>query len=347
MRIAEATLAPPRRGEVRVDLAACGICHSDIHSIDGAWGGVLPAVYGHEAAGVVAAVGEAVTAVHPGDRVVVSLIRACGACFHCARDESYLCEGRFALDAGGRLHDGDGADLVQGLRTGGFAESVVVEQSQVAAVAEDVPPASAALLACGVLTGWGAVVNTAQVPAGSAVGVIGIGGVGINSVQAAALAGAEPVVAVDIAADKLRRAAAFGASCAVDPRREDLEGRVAELTGGRGLDYVFVTVGDAAAVLQGLRLLRRAGTLVLVGMPATRDLVPLQATDLADSGQRILGSKMGGAKLRRDVPRLVALYREGRLKLDELVSGRYRLEEINEAIASVKRGEALRHVVVF
>lgn len=347
LSIEDIRLDPPEAGEVRVSLEACGICHSDIHFIDGAWGGELPAVFGHEGAGVVDAVGSGVTGVAPGDRVVVGLIRACGTCFHCQRDETYLCGGSFPLDHEHRLHTGDGTALMQGLRTGAFAEQVVVEQSQAIPIPADVPADSASLLACGVLTGWGAVARTARVSAGASVGVIGVGGVGINSVQTAAIAGAAPVIAIDLSDNKLNQAEAFGATHAINPGRENAPSQARALTGGHGLDYVFVTVGNSRAVRQGLDLLRRGGTLVLVGMPASGDELALQPGDIAGDGQRILGSKMGCANVATDVPELVELYRAGRLKLDELVTARYPLDGINDAIAAVKGGEVLRNVVVF
>ncbi len=205
----------------------------------------------------------------------------------------------------------------------------------------------AALLSCGVITGLGAVVNTARVPMGSSVVVIGTGGVGLNSVQGAALAGAQPIVAIDISNAKLETARAFGATHTVNPIQEDAGDAVRALTQARGSDYVFVTVGSAKAIEQGLGLLRRAGTLVVVGMPASGIKAEIEAVTFANNSQRMLGSKMGSARLGVDVPKMVALYRQGRLKLDQLITARYPLEDINQAIAEVKRGEALRNVIVF
>jgi Zn-dependent alcohol dehydrogenase len=215
------------------------------------------------------------------------------------------------------------------------------------ALPDDMPLDCAALLACGVVTGLGAVVNTARVHAGDTVVVIGTGGVGLNSVQAAALSGANPVIAVDLSNTKLEAARAFGATHTVNPKDQDAAEAVAELTEGRRADYVFVTVGAEAAIKQGIRLMRRGGTTVIVGMPASGVRSEFDPTRLANDSQRILGSKMGASRIQVDVPHLVSLYRQGRLKLDELVSGRYPLEEINEAVASVNRGEALRNVIVF
>jgi Zn-dependent alcohol dehydrogenase len=345
--IEDVLLASPGHGEIEVAVGACAICHSDISYLEGAWGGSLPAVYGHEAAGVVTEIGPGVGRVEPGRRVVVTLVRSCGGCFFCVRGEPALCESTFPLDKTGPLRSREGEPIVQGLRTGAFAERVVVHESQVVAVPEELPLDCASLLACGVLTGFGAVVNTAHVHAGESVVVMGTGGVGLNSVQAAALSGAEPIVAVDLDDAKLQAARTFGATHTVNPAREDARDAVLGLTCERGADHVLVTAGAAGAIESGLRLVRRGGTLVVVGMPASGVTAVFDPTDLAHDGRRILGSKMGSARPARDVPKLVELYGSGRLKLAELISGRYRLEEINEAVASSIGGVALRNVVVF
>lgn len=347
LTIEDITLDPPREGEVQVKLGACAICHSDILYMDGAWGGALPAIYGHEAAGVVEAVGPGVSRAKPGDRVLVTLLRSCGECLHCGQGELSLCDASFPIGEDGRLHTPDGAPVEQGLRTGAFAEQVVVEQSQVMPIPADMPLDVASLLSCGVITGFGAVTNSARMPVGSSAVVIGTGGVGLNSVQGAALSGAGAVIALDLSDDKLEAAKDFGATHRINPGREDAAAAVRALTDGRGADYVFVTVGAKAALDQGLALTRRGGTLVIVGMTAegvTWDISPLA---IADGAQRIIGSKMGSTRLTVDIPPLIALYQQGRLKLDSLISGRYRLDEINEAIDSARRGEALRNVIVF
>lgn len=345
--IEEIQIAAPKAGEIGVRLAACAICQSDIHYAQGAWGGKLPAVYGHEAAGVVEELGPGADGFALGDHVVVTLIRSCGSCAACARGEAVHCEGTFGLDGPSPLSTLDGEEIVQGMRTGAFAERVVVDQSQAVVIPAAITLEAAALLACGVITGYGAVVNTARVTPGSAVVVIGTGGVGLNAVQAAALAGASAVVAVDLSDTKLEAARRFGATHTANPGRDDVGGIVARLTDGRGADYVLVTVGATAAVEQGPALLRRGGTMVIVGMPPSGITAAIDPGAIADNGQRILGSKMGSARLAVDVPRLVELYGEGTLKLDELISGRYPLDGINDAIASAQGGEALRNVIVF
>ena len=349
--VEDVVLDPPKTGEVRVRIGAVAICHSDVHLVRGDWTGWTstppPVVAGHEAAGVVSDVGPGVTRIRPGDRVVVSLLRTCGSCPPCLTGAAYLCEGQFALMTEHRLHSRTGQALNLGIRVAGFAESVVVDQSQLVVVPADLGLDRACLLACGVITGVGAVLNTAQLTPGSSAVVIGAGGVGVNAIQGAALAGATPIVAVDIVARKLPVARSFGATHAVDGRHGDVRGLVRELTGGRGADYVFVTVGSPAAVSQALTLVRRGGTVVLVGMPAAGATAPIPIGDFAGSGLRLLGSNMGSTRLGVDVPRLVARYQEGRLNLDELITARYPLERINEAIVAMEGGEALRNVIVF
>ncbi len=345
--IEEVRLAAPNRGEIRVRLAACAICQSDLHYLSGSWGGSLPAVFGHEAAGVVVEVGTGVVGVAEGDHVVVTLIRSCGSCRPCAHGEPALCDATFPLDSVGPLTSTDGSPIAQGLRTGAFAEEVVVDASQAVVVPDEIPLESAALLACGVITGFGAVANTAAIDAGTTVVVIGTGGVGLNAVQGAALAGATTVVAIDLSDAKLETASGFGATHTVNSGSEDAAGAVAALTGGRGADYVIVTVGARAAVELGPRMLRRAGTMVIVGMPAAGVLASIDPGSIANDGHRILGSKMGSARIAHDIPKLVALYLEGRLKLDELISARYPFSQINEAIAASSDGTAIRNVIVF
>lgn len=340
-------LADPGPGEVLVRTAATAICHSDISYIDGAWGGEAPAVYGHEAAGTVEAIGPGVTRLNVGDPVVVTLIRNCGFCPACAQGAPVFCEEVFPLDRQTPLRDASGQPVVHGLRTGAFAERMVVDASQAVPIPADVPFDSASLIACGVLTGLGAVLNTARIPAGSSVVVIGCGGVGLNSVQGARLAGASPIIAIDVAPAKLDAALAFGATHAVNAKTEDVAARVAELTNGRKADAVFVTVGVKGAVEQGISLMKRNGATVIVGMPPSGVGATIDPGWLAGDGQRILGSKMGSARPVVDVPKIIELYREGRLKLDELITGRYGLDQINEAVASSRSGAAIRNVIVF
>ena len=346
LNIEEVTLAAPGQGEVHVRLKACAICHSDITYMDGGWGGELPSVFGHEAAGIVERIGKGVSRVSVGDHVIVTLLRSCGGCYYCTRDHQSLCETTFALDELSPLGDSDGHALGHGLRTGAFAEEVVVHESQVFGIPPEIPKASAALLSCGVITGVGAVRNVAGVTSGSSVVTIGVGGVGVNCVQGAALCGSDVNIAVDLAREKVDAALGLGASHGFTSD-EPLATRVRDLTAGRGADYVFVAAGSAAAVEQGLSLVRRGGTVVLVGMTAEGVKARLETLDLANDAIRLLGSKMGQTRLDVDMSWLVGHYLDGTLKLDELISGCYPLEGINNAIRAVKKGEALRNVIIF
>ena len=345
--IEDVVLDAPGPGELRVDVAACAICHSDIIYADGGWGGELPAVYGHEAAGTVSQVGDGVSGFATGDHVVVTLIRSCGACPACAQGTPVTCEAQFALGEKSPLRCPNGEPLVHGLRTAGIAEQVVVHASQAVRIPDSMPFDSASLLACGVITGFGAVTNTAAMRPGAFVVVIGAGGVGLNTIQGAAIGGARSIVALDIVDAKLAAAQRFGATHA---RRADSPAVVEEvrrLSGGRGADYVFVAAGARAAIAQAFQMTARSGAVVLVGIPASGVTVEIDPGSIASDNQRILGSKMGGAHIQQDIPNLIALYESGVLKLDELISGRYPLDRINDAIASVKAGDALRNVVTF
>ncbi|HEV7240763.1 MAG TPA: alcohol dehydrogenase catalytic domain-containing protein [Thermoanaerobaculia bacterium] len=337
LQVVDVTLDAPRAEEVKVRVAATAVCHSDVHLIRGEWSGATPIVAGHEAAGVVEEVGEDVTHVKPGDRVVVSLVRSCGLCAQCARGALHNCEGVFAIDSESRMHDVEGRAMQHGgIKTTAFAEQTIVHQSQVVPIPDSMPFDRAALIGCGVITGIGAVLNTAQVPAGASVVVIGAGGVGLNAIQGAVLAGAASITAIDRLDAKLEAATRFGATrTTMDPKSV------------RGVDYAFVAVGSPEAVVDALRMIRRGGTVVVVGMPGVRTTAQVRVFDLVWSEQRLMGSRMGGTSLHEDVPRYVALYLDGRLKLDELITARYSLDGINEAIEVMEKGEALRNVIVF
>ncbi len=346
--VEELSLRAPREDEVRVKVAATAICHSDIHDIKGDFGGGLPFVGGHETAGYVEEVGSAVTSVKRGDPVVVTLLESCGSCYYCTSGRPYFCETKVTYDVQGTLTNAKGEGVIQKARVGGFAEYVVVHRSQLVKIAPDFPMHLAALLGCGVITGFGAVVNRAQVSPLESVVVIGAGGVGLNAIQGAVTCGAYPIIAVDVVGSKLERARAFGATHTFDAKTVDLVAGVKELTGGRGADYAFVTVGSTAALQQAFAMLARRGSAVMVGLPpATDPLLSLPAAEFALTEKTVTGGFMGSASVQADIPGIIALYKAGRYKLDELVAGRYPLERINEAMASSAGGEALRNVIVF
>lgn len=346
LTIEEIELRAPQTGEVEVTLSAVAICHSDITYIDGGWGGTLPAVYGHEAAGHVTAVGDGVTGYAEGDAVLVTLIRACGTCPSCATGAPVKCDTPYDKDAG-PLTTTQGGVMHHGLSTGAFAEKVVVHHSQIAAIPADMNMDAACLISCGVITGVGAVVNTGQVRPGQNVVVIGAGGVGLNAIQGARIAGAAHIIAVDMTPEKLETARAFGATggvLATDPKPWKA---VRAMTGGRGADAVFVTVGAIPAYEAAPRYLASGGRMVMVGMPHSGQSASYEPVVIAATGQALEGSLMGDTVLARDIPWMIELYRQGRLKLDELISGRWSLDQINEAIADTKSGAARRNVIVF
>lgn len=344
--IEDIQIAAPGAGQVEVTLDAVAICHSDISYADGAWGGHLPAVYGHEAAGRVTALGDGVKGFEIGDPVVVTLIRACGTCANCATGRPTICEDR-ADTAAGPLSTSDGGALDQGLATGAFAERVVVDASQIVKLPEDLPRDIACLLACGVITGVGAVVNAAGLRAGQDVVVIGAGGVGLNAIQGARIAGARRIVAVDMTEDKLAIAREFGATDGVLATEAKPWRAARAALGGRGADAVLVTVGALPAYDDAPRYIGWGGKVVAIGMPHTGQMAEYEPVTLSFMGQSVIGSKMGDVVIQRDIPWMIDLYRQGRLKLDELVSGRWRLDQINEAIADTRTGGARRNVIVF
>lgn len=340
----ELDLAPPGENQVHVRIMACAICHSDIIYADGGWGGELPMVFGHEAAGEVIAAGPGVEGFAPGDRCVVTLIRHCRSCPCCERGLYGTCE-TFSGDDWTPLSRG-GKRVTQGLRTAAFAEEAVVHHSQLVRIDDALSWEAAALMACGVITGYGAVANTAAMPRGMDVAVIGTGGVGLNCVQAARIGGARRIVAVDLADDRLTAARAFGATETVNGSSEDPIDGVRRLTGGRGADFVFVAVGSEAAINQSFRMAAPGGAVVLVGMPDHRARARFSPVALSSASQRILGSVMGHLDIKREIPELIRLYRQGDLKLDELVSRRFAFDEINAATDATRRGEGLRNIVM-
>ncbi len=345
LQIEAVRLRDPQGTEVEVTLEACAICHSDISYIDGDWGGTLPAVYGHEAAGHVSALGSSATGYSVGDAVIVTLLRSCGRCQNCATGQQVHCETPYDRDQG-PLSALDGSAMHHGLNCGAFAEKVVVDQSQIASVPASIPMASAALMACGVATGVGAAVNTARVRPGQTVVVIGAGGVGLNAIQGARIAGAARIVAVDMLPEKLDIALEFGATDGILATTEK-PWRALRKIAPRGADVVLVTVGAIAAYQTAPRYMGTAGAMVMVGMPHSGQTATYEPVIIAATGQRMEGSLMGDTVLQRDIPWFCDLYAQSRLMLNELVSGTWRLDQINPAIADTRSGLARRNVILF
>lgn len=348
LTIEEIDLVDPGADQIEVTMKAVAICHSDIHFAEGAWGGGLPAVYGHEAAGIVSKLGSGVTDLAVGDHVCVTLIRSCGDCPSCHKGARSECDQPWdkSRDAS-PLSEPNGPKVVRAMNCGAFAERVVVSPSQCAKIPKSMDFAAASLVSCGVITGVGAAINTAKVKPGDSVAVIGAGGVGLNAIQGAAIAGASRIIAIDVLDDKLEAARGFGATHTVNANTEDLAAAVMAENEGRGVDYVLVTVGAPVAYENAPDLLCKGGAMVIVGMPPVGTLLDYNPLNMADGSYRFLGSSMGQTTVRRDIPWLVGLYEQGRLKLDELVTKTWSLDQINEAFADTKAGHALRNVILF
>jgi NDMA-dependent alcohol dehydrogenase len=344
--VEDVDIDPPQKGEVKIKLAATAVCHTDINFIQGYFPIPLPLVPGHESSGYVETVGEGVTLVKPGDTVVVSLLTSCGRCINCTAGLPHICEAQWPLSVESRLHNKKGQSLLH-MPIATFAEYAIVDESQAVPIPPDVPMESASLLSCGFITGYGAVVNRAKVRSGESVVIIGLGGVGLSSVQGAALSGAYPIIGVDILENKLQAATNFGATHTVNAKKEDAAQIIKELTHGRGAEFVFVTVGSTAAIEQACSMLCSHGTVVVVGVPPVQDMAKFSPADFVRLEKTITTAFMGSTRFRTDIPRLIDLYKAGRIKLDELVTGRYPLSQINEAIASLENGETLRNVIVF
>ncbi len=343
MAIETIHLAAPEGRGVEVTIKACAICHSDIAYAEGYWECAHPAVFGHEAAGVVTATGNDVSGFSVGDHVIVTLIRSCGTCGHCGTGRPVACENPSELSP---LTMPDGTPVFQAMKSGAFAEKVVVDQSQLAKVPKQMAFDVASLLACGVITGVGSVINSAALRPGQDAVVIGAGGVGLNAIQGARIAGARRIVAVDVLPEKLKDATDFGATDGV-LATEDAPWKTVHEILGRGADAVFVTVGAIQAHASAPKYLASGGKAMIVGMPPSGAKTEIEPVAFAYSGTQIVGSPMGDTVLARDIPWLTDLYMQGRLKLDELISARWSLDQINEAIADTKSGTARRNVIVF
>ena len=326
-------------GKVRIRVRATGLCHSDLSAMSGVLPHRAPFVPGHEGAGEILDVGEGVAHLAPGDRVVVRWIPSCGACPACRRGQTQLCLAGF-INAGTPNFRRPGGDVFGFVGAGTFAEEVVVGASCAVPIPDDVPFEIAALIGCGVTTGLGAAINTAQVEAGSSVAVIGCGGVGISAVQGARVRGAAEIVAVDPVESRREAALRFGATEAVSP--DELADAKQRITGGEGFDYVFEVVGKSATARAAYENTRRGGTLCVVGAGAMDDHFQVNMFELFFDEKRILPSMYGGGDVLRSYERAIALWRAGRIDLESMITHRVRLEGINDALGQMRTGEALR-----
>ncbi|MDX1636099.1 MAG: Zn-dependent alcohol dehydrogenase [Marinobacter sp.] len=344
-------VAAPKRNEITIKVAACGVCHSDLSAATGKIQYPPPLVLGHEAAGVVIEVGEGVTGFKEGDHVVSSFISMCGKCRQCVRGRPVLCDNAgkamFTLPDGTvRTTDSDGKDLNVFGACGVMAEYATLHVDNAVRIEPGVPLQNAALVGCAVMTGVGAVFNTARLEPGSRAAVFGVGGVGLNAIQGCATAGAEMIVAVDTSDTKLAMAKQFGATHTVNINEvEDAAKAVKKLTGG--VDYAFECVGAGAVVTQAYKSLGRGGTAVVVGVADPRDKTSIGTLSLPADERTLKGSWLGSARPQHDFPRILALYKAGKLKLDELVTRTYRIEEAPQAFDDMVAGKNARGVIVF
>jgi S-(hydroxymethyl)glutathione dehydrogenase/alcohol dehydrogenase len=344
----------PHAGEVRVQMGASGVCHSDLSMQNGTMLTPTPIVLGHEGAGVIESVGPDVTGLEPGDHIVISWVPQCGACYFCRRGQAEICEATSMSVAMGWMLDGTtrsrsgGQALHQMAAVGTFSELSVIPAISAIKIPASVDLTVAALIGCGVLTGVGAALNTAVIETGDTVAVVGCGGVGLNVIQGAVIAGAGEIIAVDIHPAKLDLARKFGATTVVDASQRDPVSGVMELTGQRGADVAFEVIGLQQTIDQTIGMTRRGGQAVLVGvasMDATVTLPAFFGVVLAE--KTIRGCWYGGSDVRRDVPLILDFYRRGQLQLDELISQTIALEQVNEAFDALKGGEVARSVIAF
>lgn len=351
LSVEEAELEAPRTGEILVEVKAAGVCHSDLHPARGDWPTRTPLVLGHEGAGVVRAVGAGVTRVRPGDHVVFCWAPACGICPLCLNGRPTLCDRlerttyRNRLPAGGTRLRARGQDVAHFNSTACFADFAVVSEEGAVPVPTDVPFAALATLGCAVITGIGAVMNAARVEAGAKVLVVGAGGVGLNVVQGAVLVSCEKIIVVDTQAKPLDLARDFGATRCLDAATENVSEQVRELTDGRGADYVFDTVGTPNTLTFALGAVRKGGTVVITGLSRTDALASIPIFPFVMQEKRLIGSVYGSGQPLKDIPQLVALYQEGKLKLRELVTRTYSLDEVNEALSALASAEGARGVI--
>lgn len=347
--VQEVTLDPPKAGEVLVQMKATGVCRSDLHVIYGILPLELPAVVGHEGAGVIVDVGEGVANVAPGDHVILSFIPNCGTCFYCERDQANLCSskdgaGGFMLDGTARVHR-SGEPLRVMTQLGCMAEQCIAPAISCIKIDKEIPLTSAGLIGCGVMTGVGAALNTAKVAAGSTVAVFGCGGIGLSIIQGARIAGAAKVIAVDTVESKLEMARGFGATHTTTG--EEAHEYILEQTGNRGADYCFEAVGVPALMQSAEAATRPGGTCTVVGVGPMDGEFVLSPFMLPISGKRVLGSMYGGCNPKVDFPRLLELYRNGKLDLDGMITTTYSIDEAPQAFADMEAGVNARGVIVY
>jgi len=347
LEIEEISISKPEPREVLIRTSAAGVCHSDLHFVEGSYPYMLPTVLGHESAGIVEEVGSDVRYVAKGDHVITCLSAFCGHCKHCLTGHMSLCQSPEVQREPGRPPRLSQNETVmnQFLNLSSYAEQMIVHEHALVKIREDMPLDVASLIGCGVTTGVGAVHHTAGVEPGSSVAVVGCGGVGLACINGAAIAGAGRIIAIDTVASKLELAKRFGATDAVDVTTGDPVEQVRELTGG-GVDYSFEAIGLKQTSEQAFRMLGRGGTATIIGMIPVGTMVELHGVDFL-AEKKMQGCTMGSNRFRVDMPNYVDFYLNGKLHLDDMVSQRLPLERVNEALAALKQGEVARSVLMF
>ncbi len=353
LELEDVEVMSPRAGEVLVHMAAAGVCHSDLHVMTGHLYAPLPAILGHEGSGIVEDVGSGVTSLRPGDHVIPLWRLSCGDCEYCTGGRPALCPSGTQIRMTGRLPDGTtrftlgDTELKHFAGVSSFAEYSVIPEKALLKIPTDLPLDRAALFGCAVATGVGAVLNAAQVRPGTSVAVFGAGGIGLNVIQGAALAGAEKIIAVDLLENKLEYARQFGATHTLNASSGDPVEQVRALTGGRGVDYAFEAIGVPKVMRQAYDTLAKRGMAVVIGVTPMTTEVSVPVMSLVFEERVLTGSVYGSSRPRVDIPRLIGLYRAGKLKLDELLTRTYPFAQINQAYEALERGEVARSVVTF
>ncbi len=349
LQIETVQIDDPGPGEVLVKTAASGICHSDLHVIEANLPVPPPCILGHEPAGVVGSVGEGVIDFAPGDHVIGCITNWCGVCKFCTHGRPYLCPTQYAgrpPEMKPRLIDEAGEPLLQFANLSSFAEKMLVPERSLVKIRDDMPLDRASLIGCGVTTGLGAALNTVNLPAGASVVIIGCGGVGLSAIQGARIRGAGKVIAIDSQRWKFDLASKLGATDGIDANEDDPVAAVQARTGG-GADFVFECIGLVPTVQQAVAMTGRGGTTVLVGVVPLTQMVSISAADLTLQEKNITGSYMGSNRFRFDMPKYIDFYLDGRLHLDEMISSRIGLDDVNDAFDLMRKGEAARQVIVF
>ena len=353
LEICKVDLEKPQAGEVCVEIKAAGVCHTDYSVMKGQLNAPLPAILGHEGAGVVVEVGDGVSDVQVGDHVIPLWRLSCGECEYCLRRRPALCAVGSKIRSSGRMSDGrsrfslHGKEIFHFAGVSAFSNFSVLPEGAVLKIPKDLPFDLAALIGCSVITGVGSVMNAAEMRPGSSVAVFGAGGIGVNVIQGATLAGAKEIIAIDQYDSRLDQARTFGATRVINSKNEDPVAAIRQFTNERGVDFAFEAVGLPITIQQAYESLSKAGKAIVIGIPSNTAKISISAVPLVFEERTITGSLYGSASPRLDIPKMINLYKDGKLNLEKLLTNQYPLEEINEAYDAMMSGESLRSVITF